>query len=61
MTTCNQPGHEHPWIRPLAYSASVADPVPTPRPVLLRGSCGHVLGVGLVWRRQRYIAWKRHR
>ena len=27
--------------------------------VLLRSSCGHVLGVGIVGKRQRFVAWKR--
>lgn len=49
------------WMRPSAYSASVADPPPHPRLVVLRSSCGHVLGVGVVGRRQRYLAWKRCR
>jgi hypothetical protein len=51
--------HRARWIRPHAYSATVANPPPRPRPVVLRSSCGHVLGVGIVGRRQRYIAWKR--
>lgn len=49
------------WMRPIAYSASVADPPRWPRPVVLRSSCGHVLGVGVVGRRQRFVAWKRCR
>lgn len=56
----NAPPHRRArWIRPIAYSASVAAPPTWPRPVILRSSCGHVLGIGLVWRRQRYVAWKR--
>lgn len=47
------------WTRPHAYSASVADPPPRARPVVLRSSCGHLLGVGIVGRRQRFLAWKR--
>lgn len=58
--TSNGPIHRRArWRRPIAYSASVADPPRRPRLVLLRSSCRHVLGVGLVWRRQRYLAWKR--
>lgn len=47
------------WQWPDAYSASLAEPRRFPRAVVLRSSCGHMLGVGIVWRRQRYIAWKR--
>lgn len=47
------------WRWPDAYSASVADPPPHPHPVLLRNTCGHVLGVGIVGRRQRFLVWKR--
>jgi hypothetical protein len=46
------------WILPHAYATSVAEPPPRPRPVVLRSSCGHLLGVGIVGRRQRYLAWK---
>lgn len=45
--------------RPTVYSAPVADPPPFPRPVILRSSCGHLLGVGIVGHRQRYLAWGR--
>jgi hypothetical protein len=45
-------------MRPIAYSSTVADPPRLPRPTLLRSPCGHVLGVGIVWRRQRFVAWK---
>lgn len=46
------------WTRPRAYSTSLASPRRRPSFVILRSSCGHMLGVGLVWRRQRYLAWK---
>ena len=49
------------WMRPIAYSSSIAKPFRRPRLVLLRSSCGPVLGVGIAWRRQRYLAWKRCR
>lgn len=55
----NAPHARARWSWPIAYSASVADPPRWLRPVLLRSSCGHLLGVGLVWHRQRYVAWKR--
>jgi hypothetical protein len=54
----NTPAHARArWVLPHVYSASVADPPPRPRPVVLRSSCGHALGVGVVGRRQRYLAW----
>ena len=60
--TSSGPAHRRArWQWPDAYSASIADPPRRPRPVILRSSCGHVLGVGILWRRQRYIAWKRCR
>jgi hypothetical protein len=37
---------------------SLASPRNRPKAVILRSSCGHVLGVGLIWKRQRYITWK---
>lgn len=46
------------WIRPIVYSASLAEPRSKPRVKILRSSCHHALGVGLVWRRQRYLTWK---
>jgi hypothetical protein len=52
----NRPAHRPRW-RFDAYAASVAQPR-RPRPVVLRSSCGHVLGVGIVGRRQRYLAWR---
>jgi hypothetical protein len=51
--------HRARWTMPRAYSSSVADPPQRPRLVLLKSSCGHVLGVGVVGQRQRYLAWKR--
>lgn len=51
--------HRARWTFPRAYSSSVADPPRLPRLVVLRSSCGHVLGVGVVGRRQRCLAWKR--
>lgn len=51
--------HDHArWVRPRAYSASMAFPQTRPRLVILRSSCGHMLGVGIVGKRQRYLAWK---
>ncbi len=47
------------WQKPDAYSASMAHPRKYPKVMLLRSSCGHVLGVGLVWKRQSFVAWKR--
>jgi hypothetical protein len=56
----NAPVHRRAtWRRPDVYSATVADPPRRPRLVVLRTSCGHALGIGLVWRRQRYLVWKR--
>lgn len=49
------------WRRPIAYSTTVADPPRIPRPVLLRSSCGHLLGIGWLGGRQSYIAWRRCR
>jgi hypothetical protein len=46
------------WKKPTAYRTSVGEPPRFPRLVVLRSSCGHVLGVGYVWRHQGYIAWK---
>lgn len=46
------------WVRPLAYSTSLANPFSRPRLVILRSSCGHMLGVGVVWKRQAYLTWK---
>lgn len=59
-TTTTAPGlaHRPRWRRPLAYATSVAAPPRRPRLILLRGSCGHLLGAGIVWHRQRYLAWK---
>ena len=47
------------WVRPWVYAATMSQPLRRPRVTVLRSSCGHVLGVGLVWRRQQYAAWKR--
>ena len=57
----NSKPHTHPVRIPIVYSATVADPPRLPRPVLLRYSCGHIGGVGVVWRRQRYLQWRQHR
>lgn len=54
-----RPPHALSLVRPSVYSATVADPPRLPRPVLLRYSCGHVGGIGIVWRRQRYLRWAR--
>jgi hypothetical protein len=51
--------HRARWRRPIAYRDTVADPPRLPRLVLLRSTCGHMLGLGYVWRHQGYIAWKR--
>jgi hypothetical protein len=50
--------HRARWVRPRAYSTSVADAPRRPRFVILRSSCGHVLGVGIVGKRQSYLAWR---
>jgi hypothetical protein len=44
-------------IRPYAYRTSIADPFRLPRLVILRSSCGHVLGIGYAWKKQGYIRW----
>lgn len=46
------------WRTPLAYRTSMANPRRFPRPVILRSSCKHFLGVGYAWRKQGYITWK---
>jgi hypothetical protein len=56
MIMTDRPHARAQWRRPIAYATSVADPPRVPRPVLLRSSCGHVLGVGVVGKRQRFIA-----
>lgn len=62
MTTHQYPpGHETRWCRPTYTNASLADPLPYPRPVLLRSSCGRVIGAAIVGRCQRVIQWKRCR
>lgn len=59
MISTNAPVHSKAsWRRPTYVNASMADPLPFPRPVLLRSSCGHILGAGVVGRRQRFIQWK---
>ena len=59
--TGDRPHSRAKWRRPIVYATSVAEPPRFPRLIVLRSSCGHALGVGLVWRRQRYLAWKRWR
>lgn len=49
------------WRRPVAYRTSVANPPRFPRPLILRSSCGHALGIGYVFKKQGYIAWKQCR
>ena len=46
------------FVRPQAYRATVADPPRFPRPVILRSSCGHTLGVGYVFKHQGYMVWR---
>lgn len=58
MITTNRPHSRAQWTRPRAYSASLASPRRHPSLTILRGTCGHALGLGLVWRRQRYLTWK---
>ena len=43
--------------RPTYTNATVANPPRRARVVLLRSSCGHVLGVGVIGKRQRIIRW----
>lgn len=50
--------HRARWMKPIAYRATVADPPRRPRLLVLRGSCGHMLGVGYVNKHQGYVAWK---
>lgn len=53
----NGPIHKRPrFRRPTYANATMADPRPL-RLHLLRSSCGHVLGIALVGRRQRVIQW----
>lgn len=59
VSTYTNLGHRRRFRRPIAYRTSVANPPRRPRLVLLRSSCGHLLGAGYVWKRQGYIAWAR--
>lgn len=55
MPYTDQPHAKAAWRRPIAYRSALADQRRLPRPVLLRSSCGHVLGVGYIWRKQGFI------
>lgn len=58
MPYTNAPPHRRARLRRPTYTnASVASPPKRPRLMLLRSSCGHVLGVALVGRRQRVVQW----
>ena len=56
MTASDQHHAKPTWRRPIAYRTSLAEPRRLPRPVVLRSSCGHALGLGYVWRKQGYVA-----
>ena len=53
--------HKAKWRKPDAYHTSVAHPLRYPRPVILRSSCGHIIGIGYVFKKQGYVAWKQCR
>lgn len=55
--TNRQPHTRATLRRPIMYRTSVANPPRRPRLLVLRSSCGHVLGVGYVWRKQGYLTW----
>lgn len=55
----NGPVHRRSRLtRPRVYRATVANPPRVPRPVVLRSSCGHLLGIGYVWGHQGFLTWK---
>lgn len=58
ISTSSKPHAKARWQWPDAYSSGIASPLKRPRLMFLRSSCGHVLGAGTVWKRQRFIAWK---
>lgn len=58
-TMTNRPSARPQWRRPIAYSASMAEPKRFPRPMILRDSRGYALGVGIVGKRQRILAVRR--
>ena len=58
MSMSQNPIHKRPEFRRLTYTnATVANPPRHARLMFLRSSCGHVLGLGVVGKRQRFIQW----